>query len=1065
MALIQEEIRNFGFKGWQGLLGTGNRTTAPDNLTWYEEQTTNSLGVHPRSVQLEIDQVPPARHQADASANSTALPTIIKDYTTAIHLTPSPNQKAFFATELYGDYTTRLYNFIMPQQVARVDAGFVGMPSIGYAIRFYQGDPNAGGVEIPTTTDSNGADVGWFIMYGAGAVVVSSSFSAITDATDLWITGYQYIGKTALDTASSDIVVDDITIEKLTEFKPVGVENSIDQLVKTNWQPLTTNVYPYVDSVGGQCFCDVQLAHVFTISSATDVWAAGTYEFYSDVDLTLGGTNTTLVGLRDGGTNTSYYFTQTYSAGLYKQTVTLPAGTVISEFDINVSAVGSPVNIWLIDKFSLLPLEDMITNKNIGRIIGANELSIDGDDVFMHGDGDEELVTRNFVQHKILEGDEKTIHREIVTPEVVTPADFNFLLHDAWDETAPTTGFTLGAGCTYDALTGTLTATSGSIFSAVPHHSFVGKVFKFIADVDMSPTQDIYFWDYSNDLGYTSFNKVPLSDGWFLYTMQIPEGQPAAIDILTNHSGGTLNLRFVDMKYYPPFNQFKINEIDYLIDYDNRSLDASNVSSFNSQRELPNKLYVDRHTPQADHITIEETLKFDISDSLTLNLAHQWDNSNLSSTINTGSYLQGVYTGDGTFLLDVDYVSTAWQSGNYRIWISENIPAVDCYIDMDGVQVSSTLNLPFDGGFMCHFFYEREDPVVGHWNLHIQGTSALTVKLMQFQYKNKITIKEIDYIIDSDYESIDGSNTPMLDAHRELVTRDYVDNKNTQNRLYQFSFNGSDMGGTKYKNRGFSTGRFMLRDKSKYTITKNGVLMGAVDWDFLDPIDMSAPNPQGLPTYQATIIINTAYVPADVFVVEYSEEVAPLADYQIKLYRTDSVPLRAYMIPKSCRINDQPVYNLSTTIINQYSVDVTYKEMYSSTTYTKEKRYPDAFRLSEFPRGFDLSTLNLVIEVYKTEKTQNYQGENSMRTLSSGKNTRLVYTTSTNHVSFGAGSGTKSGSNNIGIYKVRLRNTITGVVTDFLETKLELRSFPVCETNASLSANNCVGYYKVMRLS
>jgi len=36
---------------------------------------------------------------------------------------------------------------------------------------------------------------------------------------------------------------------------------------------------------------------------------------------------------------------------------------------------------------------------------------------------------------------------------------------------------------------------------------------------------------------------------------------------------------------------------------------------------------------------------------------------------------------------------------------------------------------------------------------------------------DKITVKEIDYIIDDDGESIDGSDTPMNDAHRELITR------------------------------------------------------------------------------------------------------------------------------------------------------------------------------------------------------------------------------------------------------------------------------------------------------
>ena len=201
MALLQEEIRNFSFKGWQGILGTANRSTAPDNSTWYEEFYTNDISVNGGSVLLELERIPPAPNQTAAHNNAVANPDLIREFGTsnAIHLTPSLNQKAFFATETFGDMSTRLRNFIMPQHVARVDAGHEGQPSIGYTIKFYNGNPASGGTEITTTIDQQGADVGWFIMYGAGAIVVSSDFSGITDPNDVWMTGYQYIGDTALN--------------------------------------------------------------------------------------------------------------------------------------------------------------------------------------------------------------------------------------------------------------------------------------------------------------------------------------------------------------------------------------------------------------------------------------------------------------------------------------------------------------------------------------------------------------------------------------------------------------------------------------------------------------------------------------------------------------------------------------------------------------------------------------------------------------------------------------------------------------------------------------------------
>ena len=201
MALLQEEIRNFSFKGWQGILGLANRSTAPDNSTYYEEFYTNDISVDGGSVWLEKNLIPPATNETDAHNNAVNNPTLIEEHgvSNPVHLTPSLNQKGFFATSTFGDMNTRMKNWVMPQHVARVDPGFEGMPSIGYTIRLYQGHPNSGGVEITTTVDQSGADVGWFIMYGAGAIVVSSSFSGITDPNDLWITGYRYIGKTAVD--------------------------------------------------------------------------------------------------------------------------------------------------------------------------------------------------------------------------------------------------------------------------------------------------------------------------------------------------------------------------------------------------------------------------------------------------------------------------------------------------------------------------------------------------------------------------------------------------------------------------------------------------------------------------------------------------------------------------------------------------------------------------------------------------------------------------------------------------------------------------------------------------
>jgi len=194
-AFLSEELRNFSFKGFLGLFGSGNRDTAPDNLAWYEEFTTSDLIVKPTQIWADYPLIPPAPNLTVAQVNAASNPTIIEDLTTTpIHLTPSPNNKAFFTTSTFGDLTSVLPNWIMPQLVPRIDPPYQGLASIGYMVRLYNGDPTSGGTEISTTKDKDGSRVGWFMHFGTGAILTSSAFSGIIDPQDVWLTGFRYIG-------------------------------------------------------------------------------------------------------------------------------------------------------------------------------------------------------------------------------------------------------------------------------------------------------------------------------------------------------------------------------------------------------------------------------------------------------------------------------------------------------------------------------------------------------------------------------------------------------------------------------------------------------------------------------------------------------------------------------------------------------------------------------------------------------------------------------------------------------------------------------------------------------
>lgn len=54
MPLLNEEFTNFSFKGWLGILGTGDRETAPDNLSWYEELYSLDLNIKDNWVWKEL---------------------------------------------------------------------------------------------------------------------------------------------------------------------------------------------------------------------------------------------------------------------------------------------------------------------------------------------------------------------------------------------------------------------------------------------------------------------------------------------------------------------------------------------------------------------------------------------------------------------------------------------------------------------------------------------------------------------------------------------------------------------------------------------------------------------------------------------------------------------------------------------------------------------------------------------------------------------------------------------------------------------------------------------------
>lgn len=180
---------------------------AASSAQWYDSKVANIPSVFNKNVLTEFHLVPQASTKAIAQANAVANPTLISDLSqnaSAIRLTvvTGTANSTYLATSNYGTYgeSVRLRNWIHPTRVA-LDTG---LPSVGYVIRVFQGNPAAGGTEIFTSTGLTGSGVtatpAWIFNYDQGILLISDDYKATL--TNPYILGFRYIGKTLLETLS-----------------------------------------------------------------------------------------------------------------------------------------------------------------------------------------------------------------------------------------------------------------------------------------------------------------------------------------------------------------------------------------------------------------------------------------------------------------------------------------------------------------------------------------------------------------------------------------------------------------------------------------------------------------------------------------------------------------------------------------------------------------------------------------------------------------------------------------------------------------------------------------------
>lgn len=181
---------------------------------WYESFFPFTFIMDSAQVWLQMDLLKqhPAPNIPTARTNvANHLQGVVDDLSQNVNavrlsLMTGSNGTTWVAYSTYNDTSSEvLKNWLLPQLIPQSN----GSPSNGYGILLYNGDPNAGGTLISTTTGATGtgetASQSWIFNYANGLLFISPDFTGTVN--DPYIVGFRYIGKTVKDlgTVSGDI--------------------------------------------------------------------------------------------------------------------------------------------------------------------------------------------------------------------------------------------------------------------------------------------------------------------------------------------------------------------------------------------------------------------------------------------------------------------------------------------------------------------------------------------------------------------------------------------------------------------------------------------------------------------------------------------------------------------------------------------------------------------------------------------------------------------------------------------------------------------------------------------
>jgi hypothetical protein len=204
MGFISSEVNKLTFK-----VQAGNVIDASSGKYWYESIFPNNPALLSNRVLTQFDQVKlyPAANLAAAQAAAIAIPSILEDRsTTSIRLTQAVTgeNNTWVAYATYSTPSSGILDlWVQPQRVPQTS----GVPSGGYEIALYSGNPSSGGVYISTTIGQSGGEVGWVFNYDMGLLFLANDLVSLIqgdpttypDGLDFYIRGFRYIGQTLAD--------------------------------------------------------------------------------------------------------------------------------------------------------------------------------------------------------------------------------------------------------------------------------------------------------------------------------------------------------------------------------------------------------------------------------------------------------------------------------------------------------------------------------------------------------------------------------------------------------------------------------------------------------------------------------------------------------------------------------------------------------------------------------------------------------------------------------------------------------------------------------------------------